>query len=281
MKPKPSSAPRSCALPTPTTPLARRPRRLATGLLVLASLALSCVGTADAQVNIERIRKLSAQGFSGSVSGDVEYKSGNAELFEVGGTGRVDYQAGRTLVFFVGSLRYGERRDETFKNSAFVHLRLTQRLRPHLAVEAFTQAERDGFTLLQLRLLGGGGLRVPYVQRDGVGLIQGSGLMVEHENLQRDRVEVHPAVLTSVRWTNYLNLRLQLSESVAFNTTAYIQPRLDRFEDVRVLHDATLAIQLTERLSLTTSFNLRYDSRPPDDIASTDASLRQGLQVSF
>ena len=249
--------------------------------MLLAGLLLGTAGLAEAQVNIERIRKLSAQGFSGSVSGDVEYKSGNAELFEVGGTGRIDYQAGQTLVFLVGSVRYGERRDQTFKNSAFGHLRLTQTLRPGLAVEAFTQAERDGFTLLQLRFLGGGGLRVPYVRRDDVGLIQGSGLMVEHENLQRDRVDVHPAVLTTVRWTNYLNLRLQLSEAVAFNTTVYVQPRLDRFEDVRVLNDATLAVRLNDRLALTTSFNLRYDSRPPDDIASTDTALRQGLQLSF
>ncbi|MEM1128093.1 MAG: DUF481 domain-containing protein [Bacteroidota bacterium] len=249
--------------------------------LLVCALILAWPLVAAGQVNIERIRVTNQEGLSGSVGGDVEFRSGNAELFEVGATARVDYGMARSLLFFVGHLRYAERKGTTFRNSAFGHLRFTRDVTDRLVGEVFTQAERDGFTLLQIRLLAGTGLRFRYVRTEAFGVFQGTTLMVEHEQLEADRVVVHPAELTVLRWSNYVNVRLRLNESTRLVTTVYAQPRLDAFADVRLLNDTLLEVGLTKHVALTTGFNLRYDSRPPDDIADLDVALRNGVRVRW
>ena len=91
----------------------------------------------------------------------------------------------------------------------------------------------------------------------------------------------HPEVVHVARWSNYLNVRLDLSETVTFNHTVYVQPRLDDFDDVRVLNEAALALDITEHVTFRTTFNLRYDSRPPDEIEALDVAVRNGLAVAF
>ena len=55
----------------------------------------------------------------------------------------------------------------------------------------------------------------------------------------------------------------------------------EAFDDVRVLHDASIAVALTKHLTLRTTLNLYYDSRPPDNVEDLDFELRNGLQVRF
>jgi putative salt-induced outer membrane protein YdiY len=91
----------------------------------------------------------------------------------------------------------------------------------------------------------------------------------------------HPVEQSVMRWSNYLNVRLNLTQQTSFIATIYVQPRLDAFGDIRVLHDATLAIAITEHLTLSTTLNLYYDSEPPDNIEDFDLELRNGIQVRF
>jgi len=84
-----------------------------------------------------------------------------------------------------------------------------------------------------------------------------------------------------VRWSNYLNVRVQFTEAAHLGATVYVQPRLDPFRDVRVLHQATLGVNVTEHVRLHAELNLSHDSRPPDDVETLHLSLRNGVQVSF
>jgi hypothetical protein len=72
-----------------------------------------------------------------------------------------------------------------------------------------------------------------------------------------------------------------LSDTVSFINTVYLQPRLDDFGDTRILDDAALAFQITEGLTFSTAFNLRYDSRPPDGIGDLDLSLRNAISLTL
>jgi len=51
--------------------------------------------------------------------------------------------------------------------------------------------------------------------------------------------------------------------------------------DISILNDLELAVTLSRRLSLLVRFDLRYDSRPPDEIARLETSLKNGLSLTF
>jgi hypothetical protein len=244
------------------------------GLLLFPAVAYG-------QVNTERMRAVAVEGVRTTLGGDVALQSGNVELFEVGATARLDVRRGPHYAFLAGELRYGTKGDATFRDRTFGHLRYTYRLRPWLETEGFTQLERDGFARLQLRTLVGGGLRVRYVDTDPVSVFQGTTPMYEHENLDGSGLVTHPATVSTVRWSNYLHVRVRVVEAVQLNGTVYVQPRLDDLDDVRVLHQATLGVDLTDHLRLTVELDLRYDGRPPDDVEPLDLALRNGLRVTF
>ena len=237
--------------------------------------------SATAQVNTERMRAVDVEGVRITLGGDVAVQSGNVDLFEVGATGRVDARRTPHYAFVAAETRYGIEDGERFRDRTFGHLRYNYRLRPWLVAEAFTQLERDGFARLQLRTLSGAGLRVQYVDTKALKVFQGTTPMYEHENLEDDGLGAHPETTSTVRWSNYVNARVRITEIVQFSGTVYVQPRVDDADDVRVLHQAALGVDITEHVRLTTEFDLRYDSRPPETVESLDLALRNGLKVSF
>ena len=250
---------------------------------ILCVLLIGWVGgsSAVAQVNTERMRALDVDGVAAEVDGDVALQSGNADVFEVGLGLRVDAQKGRDYTFLVGSVRYGEKDGDAFRNRSFAHLRYNRTLVPWLVGESFAQVEHDGFARLRLRTLGGAGLRVRYLDTDAVKIFQGTTPMYEYESLDVDAVATHPAQTSRVRWSNYLNVHFRLTEATHLRTTIYVQPRLDAFDDVRVLNEAVLGVVITERVSLNVRLDLRYDSRPPDDVEDLDLALRNGITVAL
>jgi putative salt-induced outer membrane protein YdiY len=250
--------------------------RLWIGLLLFV-LPLSAI----AQVNTERMRALDVEGMRTSLGGDVAVQSGNVDLFEIGVNTRVDYRHARHYAFLAGEVRYGTKDNAPFRDRTFGHLRYNYRLTPRLVAEAFTQLERDGFARLQLRTLAGIGLRVQYLNTETVKVFQGTTPMYEHENLELNDLTAHDAVTSTVRWSNYLNVRLRFTKTTHLITTVYVQPRVDSFADVRVLQQAILAVDVTEHVRFTTEFNLNYDSRPPADVEDLNVALQNGLQVSF
>ena len=96
-----------------------------------------------------------------------------------------------------------------------------------------------------------------------------------------EKVKIHPARETVHRWNNYLSFLFKISESVAFTAAVYVQPRFDDFNDVRVLEESILSFKITKYLSFDAIFNLRYDSRPPDNVKDLDLALVNGFSVRF
>ncbi|MFP4227498.1 MAG: DUF481 domain-containing protein [Salinivenus sp.] len=252
------------------------PRLFACVFVAFLALPAAAIG----QVNTERMRALDVEGVRTTVGSDVALQAGNADLFEIGANGRVDVRQLPHSAFFVTQLRYGIKDDEPFRDRTFGHLRYNYHLRPSLVAEGFTQLERDGFARLRLRVLAGGGLRVQYLNTETLKIFQGTTPMYEREVLEAG-ADAGATASSTVRWSNYLNVRLRLTENTHLMGTVYVQPRLDAFDDVRLLHQSTLAVQVTDHVRLTTDLDLRYDSRPPAEIEDFDLTLRNGLEVSF
>jgi len=62
---------------------------------------------------------------------------------------------------------------------------------------------------------------------------------------------------------------------------AYVQPRFDRFSDLRVLEDLAATFTVHKRLKLELSFVLGYDSDPPIEVAPLDTKLASKLKFVF
>ena len=114
-----------------------------------------------------------------------------------------------------------------------------------------------------------------------VSLWPGSGYMFEYERLELPDTASHPRTASVHRWSSYLTSRLSAGARTTVVATVYGQPRFDEIADFRILSDVSLAVSITRTLSLSISFELRYDSRPPDDVVSLDTQLTNGISVGF
>ncbi|MEM1041858.1 MAG: DUF481 domain-containing protein [Bacteroidota bacterium] len=265
----------------------RSERRATNGLA--AALWLLCLAPATlapsafGQVNTEKLRIAEdAEGLGATVAANALFRTGNVEVLDLGLRGRLDLRRGNLASFLIGNVTFSEAEDRVFLDESFVHLRTVLRL-PGLEwvrPEAFVQTQRDDSQLLTRRYLAGAGLRLQLYQDSTAAAFFGTTPMVEYELLDRGEVLVDPET-TVGRWSNYLVLKLELTDLVTFAGTAYVQPRFDRFRDVRVLGEAGLNVQLTRALALRATLNLRYDSEPPADLDRFDLALRNGLAVTF
>lgn len=230
-----------------------------------------------AQVNTERLRA-DVRGTSASVEGSVAIKTGNSDLVDTAAALRIDHRDSLNYVFLAGRLSYGTNNNTTYSNSSFAHLRYNRTLTEGLTAEAFGQLERDGFTLLQLRALVGAGLRARWASGEAFSIVQGSAIMYERERLDASKVTVHPARVSHARWSNYVSFSIAITPTATLSATTYVQPAMEDFGDIRIINDSVLDVKLGDRFSLTTALTVRYDSRPPDGIESTDVAIRNGLR---
>ena len=156
----------------------------------------------------------------------------------------------------------------------------------HLGVEIFLQKQFNESILLRDRNLAGGGMRILVLKqrtgaKDGTGLnlYLGIGGMWENETINDKR---HREVETNIiRSTNYISATWRIDKRFSVVITGYFQPYTQRFSDFRVLSENRLEFHLTEKVSINTRLNLRYDSEPPTGVKSHDLEIVNGLSYKF
>ncbi len=150
-----------------------------------------------------------------------------------------------------------------------------------VGTEVFGQAQFSEFKRLNLRLLGGAGLRLELIATKTIEAVVGVAYMVEQEELDLTEGDSHPAESLNHRLTSYLSLRLNVQDYLAFVSTTYVQPRLNDFADLRVIGDVALEVTLSKSVKLVESLSFSYDSQPPDAVETTDISTVTKLRLSF
>jgi len=254
-----------------------------TGVL-LPAFVLASFGAlpAAAQVNIEALRRDTLPpGFSATLGADFSARTGNVDLVQLRIVGRSDFIAGRTTVFLVGNTAVGLLSSTRFLSTGLLHLRQSYAVRPWLLSESFAQVNYDRARLLELRDLVGAGVRARLANNARARVWVATGVMFEHERLDLPAGAVHPARVSVLRSSSYGALRVRPAGNLVLASTTYVQPRFDHPEDVRVLEDFALSVAVSRAFTITVSFDLHYDSRPPDDIASLDTTLLSGFRMSF
>lgn len=251
--------------------------------MLAAAAALALVpAAASAQVNIEKMRQSDgADGFSAGASVGLTSRTGNvdATTLEIGA--RTQYKRGDRTAFLIFSGDYGWQGGHQYSDQGLAHLRYVHGITPLVAIETFLQSDYDKSRLLDARLLAGGGVRLRFVDTDHAGVAVGTSLMYEHESLGLPPGASHPDHTDVARWSSYVGLRWTVNDKTTLSATGYVQPQVDAFEDVRVISSSLLQTALAGHLSLTVSFRVRHDSRPPDTIEQTDTRLDTGFSVSF
>jgi len=83
------------------------------------------------------------------------------------------------------------------------------------------------------------------------------------------------------RLSSYVMGRVRLMENMSLVETLYVQPRLTRFSDVRVLNETLLTVEPNERFTFSMGFVLTYDADPPATVSRFDTQLRSAMGVKF
>lgn len=264
--------------------LPRNPSRAARPLvaLLLLLVGVSFAATpAFAQVDVQPLsREEPPEGWSGSLTGDLSAQTGNTDFVQLGVRGRMYEVRGPVTTMIVGNGGLGFLGRSRFSSSGLFHYRKTYRSARWVWPEWYAQANYDRSQLLKFRTVVGGGVRTPVAAGRWGEIGAGFSVMLEDERLDLPDIATHASRTTAVRSSTFASFRLVASQLVVTSTT-YIQPRFDDFGDLRLLKDVSLATPVTDRLAMTVTIGMRYDSRPPDGLAALDARLRTGLTYAF
>jgi len=254
---------------------------IATLIIVFTTLPTVFASPANAQVNVEALRRDDPPlGRSGSIGGDFTLRTGNVDFVQLGFSGRQYIVTENLTTLIVGSGGIGLLGRSRFASSGLLHYRRT-RARTWASPEWYAQANYDRAQLLKFRLVGGGGIRTAVVRGPWGQFGAGTALMFEHERLELPDSALHAHQTTVVRSSSFLTLRVVSEGGFVVTSTTYVQPDIKELRDVRILETLRLASPITETVALTVSFNLRYDSRPPDGVSRLDTVLRTGVTYIY
>lgn len=257
----------------------------------LLVLALGCP-EARAQINTEKMRaKEDLKGLSAVFDGAVTWQTGTTELLLATMAARLEYARGVHRPFLQGTYSMGSKSDVKFVHLGFLHARWPAMWHPRVGTEVFSQIEFNEFRLQKLRSLVGAGVRAMILRKKTVEMYVGSGYMFEVEHLDLKPLELHPmggfaaprhpSETYHHRWTNYVSVRVDVKKWITVTNVLYAQPRFDRFKDVRVLEDLSVAFKVSTRLAVVLAFELYFDSDPPMEIKGLDTRMQVRLQVKL
>jgi len=231
-----------------------------------------------AQVNIEKYNSIiNEKGFFGNLSMYLSAKTGNTDIQEFGIDGRVNFTGDSYYTFLIGQGEYGWNKGQEYSNNALLHLRYIRNINYLIKPEVFAQINYNKKLIVLFRSLIGGGVRVTIAADSLSDFIFGSSYMYEHEKIDLPDQAGHPNLTNDHRWSNYLSFSNMLSRNSRLSIVIYAQPKFDDFNDVRILSENHLSVGITEKLSLSLQFGLRYDSKPPNDVNDFDTNTKIGF----
>ncbi len=246
-------------------------------------LVLLLARVASAQiVNVQALFEENVpEGPSAGVELSVDWRTGSTTLLVARGTVLGQWRSDRHWVLGVARGEYGFAGEKRIVSKTLEHLRYRHRFLDWLTGEVFLQHEYDEFRRLQFRALLGMGPRFTLWSTEGGTLVAGVAGMLEHERLRRDDEPDAGDQATNVRLSSYLLGRLKLMENISLVETLYLQPRVDRPSDLRLLNETLLAVDANKRVVFTVGFTLTYDRTPAATVSPVDTQLRTSLSVKL
>jgi hypothetical protein len=184
---------------------------------------------------------------------------------------------------FVSKIDYLKVNEEGVLNFGYVHGRANFLRDNQVNYETFIQYSFDNHRGLDPRWIFGGALRFNLIKSEKTSLVLGIGGMYEYEKWQ------HPlnteVVETSLpKNSNYLSFRTVINKYVDLNLMNYYQVGYDKSVEGfrnRISSSVVLNAKLTDRFSLTSTFDLAYEDKPVVPITKMIYTLKTGVSVDF
>lgn len=242
-------------------------------------------------VEKERLSSDSANYFLGSAG--IAFNTNNRSINDdgetvsfVGLTANADFGYISELHSFllVSQFNYTATSDDPINSTGYGHFRVNFLRNRQVSYENFTQVQYDQGRGMESRWLGGGGLRFRLKKTEKSSVYVGIGGMYEQETW--DYPGPSEAMLTTRIWksSNYISGRFTLNEHISLNLITYYQTGYDYDADYfrhRISGDLNLLINVTSKLSLTTTIFGGYENRPVVPISKVVYSVTNGIIVSF
>lgn len=248
---------------------------------VVCAGALLC-GRASAQiVDVQRLlAEEPNEGLAGGVDGSVDLRRGDVDLSAVAGSANGRWRRGDVAAFALVQGERAETGGALLLEKHLEHVRFRW-LGGAPQAETFFQHERDRFRRLEMRALWGVGPRAVLHESKRSSFVAGVAGMVELERLSAGPFEDSRRVSVRTRSSIYASGRRKLDERLSLAQTFYVQPAIDALEDARALSESELLVALSSRLSLRLTASVAYDSRPPDQVQSTQSAVKTSLHLDL
>jgi putative salt-induced outer membrane protein YdiY len=234
------------------------------------------------QINTEKYRSDSdSSGFTGIADIDITAITGNTDFQFINLGSRLNYNWEESYTFIVANGGFGWDKGERIFNQALAHLRHVHSINDVIQVEAFAQTDFNKKRLLIGRELFGAGLRIKILKTDDIKIRFGSSYFYELERYDVEPNSLHGSNLFANRLSEYATFELKINNNVQLILIAYVQPNIRIWNDFRIISDNSLMVSLSSLVDLKVNFSLRYDSKPPETIKSTDTITKFGLSFKF
>lgn len=249
--------------------------RLTVAVFVLLSTALP----SRAQlVNIEKARMQSdTTGWMGNAGAAVSLIRNVTEVVTADVNAHLQYKSKRSLYLILGNYGFLKGAGNTLIDNSFLHLRYNYKINKTVRWEAFTQLQRNTITFISSRFLVGTGPRFKVVSNKIIRLYAASLMMYEYEKeIQQPRVTHH-----DIRNSSYVSFSITPNPYLELVSTTFFQPRIDNWNDYRILNQASLKVKAAKHFSVSVNWNYLNDNMPVAGIPSVNYTFSTGLDYEF
>ncbi len=229
-------------------------------------------------LNVENLRsEKDSTGFSGSIALNIDLIKNTKNIFSFGNTNYIQYKKDRHLLFFISDIAFKKVDDDAIVDRGSYHLRYNYKWNEWLTFEAFGQSYNNSISKIDKRQLIGAGPRFKLLEKETYKMILGTIFMYEYEKENND-VPIHH---NDYRLSTYFTFTYFPTDNLTFKSTTFFQPRLDQFNDYRINSYNSLTVKLIEKLALSITYVLSYDTYPALTIPNTQYELLNGIVYTF
>ncbi len=245
--------------------------------LVLIFFTFKLITVKSQIVNIESARIQSdTTGWLGTAAAAVSLTKNTQQVFDAEASAHLQYKSQRSLYLILGNYGVLKTKDEKLINNAFLHFRYNYKITKTLRWEAFTQIQNNLITRIKSRFLIGTGPRFKIASSKVFRFYAASLPMYEIEK-ETGVDELHK----NVRLSSYASFSIYPNDRIEIISTTFYQPRIDKFNDYRILNQSSFKVKASKKLTLGVNWNYLFDSYPAIGIPQVNYTLSTGLEYAF
>lgn len=245
-------------------------------IMMVTLVATSCIHAQIVNIEDRRSNQADSVALYELLELGVDWRKDKRQIFNLNVSAQVEFQQKNRAFISLTKFNYSRIDGENYVNSGFQHLRYNNKLNKWLTYELFGQVQYNEQLYLKLRALAGTGLRMAIISKGKQHVYCGVAYMYEYSEETLGEL-IHQ----DNRLSNYLSFSVWPTDMIKIASTTYYQPLLNNFDDFRLTTQAKAIYTVTQKMKLTTTFSLQYDSRAPEESVKLVHRLRGGIRYQF